>query len=330
MFAHLPDLLSPAAELMTLFLGCAMVTTPGAWQRLPPLPETNGGFICAVWDGRIVVLGGTNWVADQKRWLAAVHRYDPATARWETLTPLNRPLAHALVGRGPVGLVVVGGTTGQTPFNGQVRLAAGRVSEACGGLVAPAVLSAGGVVGDEMIVVGGTDDVANMAGFRRDAVAWNLRTGATRTLAPYPGEPMGLAGSVVVGDEVLFFGGAGWDAAGRKVRNLSDAYAYSVGSQRWRRLAPLPFGARALAAVVLDAKRVYLAGGSHNDEPELSDQAVIYHLDEDRYTPAPALPYRAFVGLVELDGYVYCLGGEDRAKHRSDEVHRIAVADLVR
>jgi len=31
---------------------------------------------------------------------------------------------------------------------------------------------------------------------------------------------------------------------------------------------------------------------------------------------------------VKLDGWVYCLGGEDRKRHRSDAVHRIAADGL--
>ncbi len=186
------------------------------------------------------------------------------------------------------------------------------------------------MVGDELIVVGGTDDVANVVGFRRDALAWNVRTGAQRTLPLYPGQPLGIAASAVVGEEVFVFGGASWIAAGAKVVNLADAFVFSVSRNTWRRLKPLPRGGRALAAVPLDANRIYLAGGVQEGTEGFSAQAMIYHIAEDRYTAAVPLPYRAYVNLVLCDGFVYCLGGEDQARHRTDLVCRISVAALLK
>jgi hypothetical protein len=36
------------------------------------------------------------------------------------------------------------------------------------------------------------------------------------------------------------------------------------------------------------------------------------------------------VGLVKLDGFVYCLGGEDKKQSRTDKFFRIPVAALLR
>lgn len=319
------------ARIASIQVACAANASTTVWQKLPPLPEPNGGFICAEWQGRILVLGGTNWVGDEKKWLTGVHLFDPVVQRWDSLSPLAQPLAHALAGSTTSGLVVAGGTSGRAPFKSLLRLEQGRVTVQDGPVLAtPAVASAGGLVGEELIVVGGTDDVANVAGFRRDAFAWNVRTGEQRTLPPYPGPALGITASVVVGDEVLVFGGASWDASARKVTNLSEAHAFSLGRNAWRRLRPLPFGVRALTAVSLDANRIYLAGGVQNEDTETTDQALIYHLAEDRYTSAVPLPYRAYVGLVQSGGYVYCLGGEDKGKHRADSVYRISVSDLSR
>ena len=285
----------------------------------------------AAWQGRIFVVGGTNWIEGHKRWLAGVHVYNPAAQRWETLPSLGEPLAHALVGSTDSGLLVAGGTTGRAPSQALRSLEAGpRFVESARRLTTPAVVAAGGLVGAELIVVGGTDDVANVAGFRRDAFAWNVHTGAQRTLPVYPGRPLGIAASAVVGDEVFVFGGASWIAAEAKVVNLADAYAFSVGRNAWRRLRSLPRGGRALAAVPLDANRIYLAGGVQDGTEGFSAQAVIYHLAEDQYTAAVPLPYRAYVALVLCDGFVYCLGGEDQARQRTDLVYRISVAALLK
>ena len=303
----------------------------GAWQELPPLPESNGGFVCSDWEGRVLVLGGTNWVDGEKKWLTGVHLFDPVTQRWESLEPLALPLAYALVGSTPSGLLVAGGSTGTEPFKALLRLERGQVIVQDNPILdSPAVVSAGGLVGEELIVVAGTDDTANLAGFRRDAFAWNVRTGEQRVLPPYPGPAMGITCSVVIDDELLVFGGASWDVTTQKVTNLSGAYAFSLGSNSWRNLRAMPLGVRALAAVQLDANRIYLAGGVHNDAEGTTDRAWIYELAEDRYTPALPLPYRAYVGLVLCDGFVYCLGGEDKGRHRTDIVYRVRVSDLVK
>ena len=96
------------------------------------------------------------------------------------------------------------------------------------GIAVPAVLAAGAQLGDELIWVGGSDDAANAAGFRRDAFAWNVRTGEQRTLAPYPGPALGVATATNAGDELFVFGGAGWNDSTKAIFNLTDAYAFSA------------------------------------------------------------------------------------------------------
>lgn len=314
-----------ALPLLSVGLGAA----EQPWQELPPLPEPNGGFLCSVVPGGIVVLGGTNWAGGQKNWLTTVHRLDLATLRWSSLEPLPQPLAYALGGVGGSSLIFVGGTTGTAPFQGTVRVAGRKVtSDASHGITIPAVLSAGGQVGDEIICVGGTNDAANVKDFRREAFAWNIQTGQRRTLPPYPGPAFGTAASAVAGDELLVFGGARWDAPTQSVVNLTDAYAFSPRRNAWRRLRPLPSPVRGLAAVPLDAQHLYLAGGYNNDG--FTDEAFIYELAGDRYRPAPRLPHRASVGLVKSGDFVFCLGGEDKMKHRSAAVYRIKVSALGR
>ena len=82
-----------------------------------------------------------------------------------------------------------------------------------------------------------------------------------------------------------------------------------------------------MTAVVLDERHLYLAGGYADDG--FTDRAFVYDIIADTYRPAPALPYKAQVGLVKCGAYVYCLGGEDRMKHRSAAAFRIKASLLV-
>lgn len=325
MTSHL--IFTSAAALAIPLLSACLGAAEQPWQALPPLPEANGGFVSAEVPGALLVVGGTNWIAGEKQWLRTVHRLDLATLRWDSLEPLAQPLAYALGGRSAAGPIFVGGTTGTEAFQGAVRVTGRKVaSEAAHGVTVPAVISAGGQIGDELIWAGGTDDAANVKGFRRDAFAWNTHTGVRRTLPSYPGPAFGTAASAVAGEEVFIFGGARWDESTQAVVNLREAFAFAPRKNTWRRLNPLPSAVRGLAAVTLDNRHVYLGGGYKDDG--FTDQAWIYDVDADRYLPATQLPQTASVGLVKSGEFVYCLGGEDRMKHRSAAVFRIRASAL--
>jgi hypothetical protein len=320
-----------AAGVGLAMLSGSALGAAGGWEPLPPLPAPNAAFACARVPGAILVLGGTNWEGGKKNWLTAVHAFDLATQQWRTLAPLAQPLAYPVVGENSRGLVAAGGTTGEAPFAGAVQVdAALAVVESKTGLATPSVYSAGGQIGDRLILVGGTDSPSNVAGLRRDAFAWDVRTGQEQALPPHPGSVHGVGASVVMGDDLLVFGGFRMDAATGKVVNLAEAHAFSVRRNEWRALQPMPRGVRALTAVRLDDRHIYLAGGAR-DEPEgFTDAAFVYDLVENRYRAAPPLPYRAaLVGLI-LDGdYVYCIAGEDKGQHRTDAVYRIKRAALL-
>lgn len=302
-----------------------------SWQKLNAMPEPNGGFIGLALPDAIIVVGGTNWGDGEKHWLRTVHRLDLVSLNWSSLTPLGQPLAYGVGDVDAAGLIIVGGSTGRAIFKGRVEVAGTKVTEdQTRGLARPAVLSAGGRIGDELIIVGGTDDAANVQGFHRQSLAWNIQTGDCRALADYPGPAFGLAAAVSVANELFVFGGGRWDGPTQGVVNLTDAYAFSPRTNQWRRLSALPRAVRGLAAVALDDRHIYLAGGYQGGPEGFVDQAFIYDISQDNFAPATPLPYGAIVGLVRSGGYVYCLGGEDKLKHRTASCYRIKVEELKR
>jgi hypothetical protein len=304
-----------------------VVARAHSWQMLAPLPAPNGGFISGEVDGKIVVLGGTNWEGGKKNWLNTAYQFDPATSAWSALEPLTTPLAYG-IGANVNGIfVVVGGTTGLEPWRGIVRVRDGRLTSSVeGGLSLPAVLSAGGAIKGEIIVAGGTDDAANVKALSRTVAVLDLKTGRTRVLPEFPGLGFGTAACVGVGDELFLFAGANWDVSANAVKNTAEAWAFSAARGAWRHLKPYPISARGVTAVALDEHRIYLAGGFVAGD--FTDHAFIYNIVTDSFTPATVLPYQGQVGLVRCGEYIYCIGGEDRMKHRSDAVHRIKIAEL--
>ncbi len=148
-------------------------------------------------------------------------------------------------------------------------------------------------------------------------------------LPDYPGKPFAICASAVIGEELFVFGGANWDAANETVSNTTACFAYSVKTGQWRRLKTFPLDVRGHAAVALDEHRIYIAGGYGGTPAGFLDKAFTYDLRTDSYAEAKPLPYAAAAGLVILDGYLYCIGGEDQMKSRTDEMWRIRVEELL-
>jgi len=301
------------------------------WQELPAMPEPNGGFMCGALTDVIIVVGGTNWAGGEKQWLRTVHRLDLASLRWSSLSPLAQPLAYAVADADANGLIIAGGTTGTAAFPGSVRVMGTTVTEdPSRGLNRPAVLSSGALVGDELIVVGGTDDAANVQGLHRQALAWNIQTGERRALPDYPGPALGSAAAASVAGELFVFGGFRWDARTQTAVNLTEAYAFSPRTNQWRQLGALPRAVRGHAVLALDDRHIYLAGGYQGTAEGFVNQAYIYDIVANSYTLAPPLPYGAMASLVRSGEYVYCLGGEDKPKHRTASCYRIKAQELFR
>lgn len=317
-----------ALPLLTSLL-LATAAAHAEWEALPPLPASNGGCLAGVEEGRILVVGGTNWQGGVKNWLNTVHAFDPATKQWITLKgALKTPVAYGLDVQRGAHLGFIGGSDGKTALKIGGSMDGDVVKlDAVPALPATVVLAAGGMVGEQFFLVGGMDDAANLAGVTR--AAYLIEGGEVRRVADYPGKPFAVAASAVVGHEVLIFGGMNYDATTQLPLGTTSAYTFSTAKKEdaWRPLKPLPKPTRGLAAVVLDEQHVYLAGGYVED---FTADAVIYDVKSDTYTPAPPLPYAAMVKLVRCDDFIYCLGGEDKKQSRTDKCFRVKADELLR
>ncbi|OYW71575.1 MAG: hypothetical protein B7Z37_27380 [Verrucomicrobia bacterium 12-59-8] len=297
------------------------------WAQLPPLPEPNGGFICGAANGKIVVVGGTNWEGGTKHWLRAIHQFDPVSGKWTKLRDLDSPVAYGIrIQQGPA-FAYLGGTDGQRPLKAVAVLEGSKTSVQVPALPDAVVLAAGGEVAGRQIIVGGTDDPMNLAGVQRAVHAVEFISGnwQVKKMDDYPGKPFAVAASAVVGDELFVFGGMNYEAATKQPVNATEAYAFSPAKNTWRKLQPLAVANRGLSAVALDDQHIYLAGGY---EDEFTTAGMIYDVKADTYRKAQSLPYAAMVGLVKLDAFVYCFGGEDKKQSRTDKFFRISIAEL--
>lgn len=327
----------------------ASLSHAAGWEKLPPLPEPNGGFITGVDRGQVIVAGGTNWKDGKKNWLASVRSYDPEARTWQTLTELQRPVAYAVAGHRTAlktglpgsALTFAGGVDadGMQPL--VQTLEEGRFSVQKAAIPARTVLAAGGVHGKMMVMCGGAPNTLQLEHAGRDTWAVDLSTLAVSKLNPHPGAPFVTAASAMdLFGQLYIFGGGTWDAKAQTVVNLDQAYALNVLKNSWKQLRKMPYPARGVCGIALYATRpaggsivrprIYLAGGYKSDLEGFTDQAFLYDTATDEYLLAPPLPYRAMVSLVLCDGYVYCLGGEDKKQSRTDAFYRIKVEELLK
>ncbi len=320
--------------LMTrrLFLSLALISTAQAeWETLPSLPEPNGGAFCGAAGGRIVVVGGTNWEGGTKNWLRSVHAFDPASRKWSALPGLSEgPAAYGVTFPQEASFQFLGGSDGKQSVKTIATVdATGVMLQQVPELPSPIVLAAGGVVDASLIIAGGTDDAANVSGVSRSthSIAESGRKWRVRPMAEFPGKAFMSAGSAATGGELLVFGGLNWNANSKAIENTTASHAFSPAKNAWRQLKPLMVANRGLGAVALDERHIYLAGGYVED---FTADAVIYDVKTDSYRKAKSLPYAAMVSLVKHNGFVYCLGGEDKKQSRTDKFFRIAVAELLK
>ena len=302
MSMRLIPLMKPLVGVFTLL---ACFAHAADWEQLPPLPEPNGGFVCGHDKGQIILVGGTNWEGGKKNWLDRRHSFDPKKMKWSTDPNVRVKVAYALPLQSADRFSFMGG------FDGSHERS-----------VRNGVLAAGGRMTAWDVIVGGTNDPSNVAGVSRET--WMLGKGGRR-MADYPGKPFAVAASAVAGQELFVFGGMTYDAHTKLPVNTDEAYAFAREKNTWRPLKLLPHANRGMTAVTLDDQHIYLAGGYSDD---FTADAFIYDVKSDSCARAKPLPYAAMVGLVKLDGFIYCLGGEDKKQSRTDKFFRIPVAEL--
>jgi len=306
------------------------LSSPAAeWERIAPLPEPNGGFVCSSIAGHIIVAGGTNWKDDTKQWLTHIRAYNPQSNSWSETRPLSTPLAYAAVGQDAQAVWFASGSNGTNTHLAVWKIDGSMTAKSAFTLDSGFVLAGGGIAGSSLYVLGGTDDMNQIDRVTNTFRAIDLHDGRVTRLPDYP-EPAFFTGAAAVcGGRFFAFGGGRWDAAAKSVANLSAAHSFNIDTRRWEKLSPLPYAVRGITAVAIDDHRILLAGGYKNDAEEFTDEAFIYDTNSGKYAATHPLPYKAMVALVKLGDFVYCLGGEDRKKHRSDAAFRIRWKELL-
>ena len=296
------------------------------WQRMPDLPEPNGGMICFSAGEDIVVAGGTNWENDSKRWLAKRWRFDAKANLWKPLPPLDAPLAHAAGG----GHFTAGGSDGKRSSDAILEWKTESLPRQLACLPQPVTLAGAAFADNRLFVIGGVGDIADFSTVVAQCFEWRGGAKEAQPLSDYPAGPTALMAVAAAKGRVFAFAGATWNAATKQVVNRNAAFAFDPTTRAWKPISPYPFAARGVTAVALNEKQVFLTGGFKNAKEGFTDESFIYDIASDRFEPCVRLPIRGMVHLVKTREWLWALGGEDRQKHRSAACWRIRLVELSR
>jgi N-acetylneuraminic acid mutarotase len=299
-----------------------------AWEQIAPLPTPNGGFGCGVLKNKIVVVGGTNWRNERKEWLDGIWVYEPQTGRWENKAKLPGPLAFPVVTEADGQLLIAGGSDGKKPRNEIWHLRSSFDLKAVGQLSQPRAAAVGGFISGKLVVAGGCADPAALERLCKGVEVHSWPQTSLKEFALPMDTGLAIAAYVAVGDEMFVFGGSTRSSTGELI-NSNETWKYNAATAAWQKLAPYPVKARGAAAVMLDAGHVLIGGGFGGPKDYFLNTAFIYDVQGNTFCQALDLPLAALTGLVACEGYVYCLGGEDRERHRTDACFRIAVKQIL-
>jgi len=302
------------------------------WEELAPLPVSRGGHAAAWLDGRLIVMGGTTWQGEQKRWLSQVEAYAARSRAWETIGQLPHPLADAAAAERRQQRWLIGGADRTTTFDTvwRVRLDGDRlVCIPDQPLPEPRAYASAQFVGSALHVIGGATDANNLSTARPTQLIRSSPTEGTpwRRGPDLPAQPRVLAASAVLQGAIYLFGGCYQDGA-QAVRNLAETWRYDPRLQQWRRCADAPWAARGWEAVALDGRRALLLGGyvaspeeDRDQGPEFgfSDRVLLYDATTDRFERLGQQPMAAIGSAPVLhEGVVYLTGGEQRKRGRTE------------
>lgn len=306
--------------LASLSVMITFTTKAATWEKLPALPVGIGNFACGIIGSDLIIAGGITWQNDTKIWLDKIWRFDTKKKVWSEAGELPYPLAYPAYGQTARGIYFAGGGDGTKSLSASGLLDRELHYQKLGDVPQPLVYSASGVSGGKLYVVAGAADTADLKTATNLFYFVHLKTGHVEALRDFPGGKLIVPTAAALGGRIYVFAGAAFDATNHQAVNVDSAFVYSIADAKWSGIKPFPFPVRGLAGCVLDDRHILLAGGYKQD---FTDEAFVYDTKTDTYFKTAPLPYQAMVSLIKAGSEIYCLGGEDKMKHRSDLIYRL-------
>jgi hypothetical protein len=263
------------------------------WDALPSLPEPRHHPLLAVWEGKLLAVGGFSatpeaiWTMQAQCWTL-----DDGSGRWRDVPALPAPQAEVAAGLIGGALILAGGRTPLDGRNGQYsdHLDTGaawllrpgaKAWEAMPPLPTPRNSSAAAVLDGRLHVAGGR--VVRDGGLQNLTVheAWDPKRDRWVTCAPMP-EARGGHAAAVAGGSLYCFGGESFGPGGRA---HDEVFVYDAGRDRWALRDRMPRPLHGLGAVAV-GEVIHLLGGAS----EVGGRATqAFHL---LFRPGAGLPWQ--------------------------------------
>ena len=302
----------PVGLTVVSFLGIDSTRTPGGvtaaayrwdfdsgggWREIAPVP--GPGRLAATAQalaGRVFVFGGYTVAEDGSRTttLPDVAVYDVGTDAWGWAADIPVPVGGAVSGVWARSMIYLMGGRHDGATVADVQLfdpSINRWSSVTPIPGAPVLGHAGGIVGDDIVYVGGAEVVAGHLPPAADTGAWHGRIDVTdptridwRPIADPPGLPLYGAAGAAAGGMVIVAGGSddphdldGVGADGTPAQPVHRLLGYDprVG---WVQLPPPPVATMDHRSLAVAGGRVFLVGGMLGDR-RVSDR--VWYADVD-------------------------------------------------
>ena len=323
---------SIAAILMSLSVFMTTLSAAGPvlnWKEGKELALAKGGYASGIFNGKLLLAGGTHWKDDKKLWTDEVVAYDPNRDQWEMFPPLPKALAYGASAADEGAFYFLGGAGPENSERAGYRLrrqgGAYRWEEFTQ-LPMDRSYSRAVILDGQLFLVGGSDSVNDLSKASTALLSLSLKKpqATWKPLRPMPGEGRAVFAAASCNGKLYVFGGCLVD--GGNVRNLASAYRFDPGTDQWTRLHDLPAATRAWSASSGDDRFIFLFGG-YSSSPDTKVKAQSGHFEKkvyrydtklDAYQEMSPLPFaNADMSFHFLKGAFYGAGGEPVQKARA-------------
>ncbi|OHB59677.1 MAG: hypothetical protein A2Y12_19840 [Planctomycetes bacterium GWF2_42_9] len=228
-------------------------------NEAPSLPRGRGGHAAGIVDGKVFVVGGSDWSSDhtKKFWLGDSIYF--SGNRWQNGPTLPHPLAYTMFAQDNTGIYLAGGTDGISNLKSVYHLADLHGSwKSCAQL--PMGMASGSAAlfnGKLYAACGWTDH-----GITNEMWSLNVKHPDTKwnKCAPLPGPKRAFPALVACNDRLYLFGGTCTDPNSGSQIILQDAFRYDPSNNAWTRLKDLPCKGYGWAGSSINKNCIILVG----------------------------------------------------------------------
>jgi N-acetylneuraminic acid mutarotase len=299
------------------------------WKEGKKLTLAKGGYASGIFNGKLLLAGGTHWKDDKKLWTDEVVANDPSRDQWETFRPLPKALAYGASATDEAAFYLLGGAGPERPERAgyRFRRQGGTYRwEEFTQLPLDRSYSRAVILDGQLFLAGGSDSVNDLSKASTALLSLSLKKpqATWKSLRPMPGEGRAVFAAASCNGKLYVLGGCLVDDG--DVRNLASAYRYDPATDQWTRLHDLPAATRAWSASSGDSRFIFLFGGyssSADSNAKLQSghfEKKVYRYDTKLgiYQEMSPLPFaNADMSFHFLKGAFYGAGGEPVQKARA-------------